>query len=155
MEKYITIEAFQAKVSRHEWYCGYVTGAGYAYYVPLAVRPEKFVGSVLLDGEFTIIWVQKLDSSPEMRMKSLKESPTKSTNLVSEVGKGLQGYNQYLRKNPHLKGNAGLPHGSAWQKNAGHSFQTNQKSLIMNKQAGEFLKNMEYMTTSYKIGSNE
>ena len=67
---------------------------------------------------------------------------TKATNVVSKVGKGLKGYNQYLSRNPYLKGNAGLPQGSTWQKNAGHSFQTNQQSLIMNKQANEFLDDM-------------
>lgn len=285
MDEYITIKQFKEKVDTNNFYCGYVVSAGYAYYIPLIVRPEKFSGSVLLDGEFTVMWVQKIDNSPEMRMKSLKEETTewtdffgstklqrfaaeefaklrngtvknssssdisvaytekvgnttlskeqffhadgteihqggeirqldrvsfsyfelwlnsksesalesihkalcamgysvpnsvshllrgrsiagtpancndkvsalidvgpglilwaaKATNVISNVGKGLKGYNQYLNKNPNLKGNAGLPHGTTWQKNAGHSFQTNQQSLIMSKQANDFLDDM-------------
>lgn len=275
-----------------------MVGAGYAYYAPIIVRPEKFSGSILLDGEFTVIWVQKIDNSPEMKMKSLKEGPTKwtdflgstklqrfsaeefaklhngtiknsnssnisvvytekmesvtlskeqffnedgteiyqggeikqldrvsfsyfemwlssrsdsaidsihkilcamgysipnsvsillrgrsiagtpvnsnekiaalidvgpglilwatkATNVISNVGKGLQGYNQYLSKNPYLKGNTGLPQGTTWQNNAGRSFQTNQQSLIMNKQAKDFLKDINDFSTVYKKWSDE
>lgn len=293
MEKYIKIEEFQDKVARHEWFCGYVIGAGYAYYVPLVVKPAKFIGSVLLDGEFTVIWVQRLDTSPEMRMKSLKEDPTKwtdflgstklqrfaadefakkcdgiiqnkngsdiyveykvciantqitkkqyfrddgtlipqegeikplkkrsfayfemwldsqsesgmeavqkilcsigysipnsihmlltgrtfagrsvnsnekvaafidvapglilwamkATGAISKVGKGIEGYNRYLQKNPYLKGNNGLPDGMTWQQNAGRSFQTNQQNLIMNKHASDFLNHIGTGNTIYE-----
>lgn len=283
MEVYISLKEFRSKVERHELYSGYVIGVGYAYYMPLIVRPQQSLGSILLDGEYAVIWIQKINNSPEMKMRSLKldttkwtdcigstklqrfaaqefmkkcngviknesksdiyveykevlfstsitkrqyfhedgtlvsqsgeirqmrgisrfemwlesESEynteallkiicniiygtpnsisklltgrsiagsstncndkvsalidvgpgmilwaTKATNIVSNVGKGLKGYNQYVKKNPYLKGNSGLPSGMTWQQNASHSFQTNKQSLIMNQNAEFFLEQM-------------
>lgn len=283
MEDYISLKDFRSKVERHELYNGYVIGVGYAYYMPLIIRPQQNLGSILLDGEYTVIWVQKINNSPEMKMKSLKLDPTtwtdcigstklqrfaaqefmkeyngviknesksdihveyqekifdtnitkrqyfhedgtlvsqsgeikqmrgisrfemwlessseynteallkiicniiygtpnsvsklltgrsiagspancndkvsalidvgpgmilwatKATNIVSNVGKGLKGYNQYVKKNPYLKGNSGLPTGMTWQQHAGHSFHTNQQNLIMHRNAESFLEQM-------------
>lgn len=298
MDTYITIKELQEKVKKQEFYSGYVIGAGYAYYVPLIIRPEKFNGSVLLDGHFTVMWVQKLDNSPEMKMKSMKEDPTKwsdfwgstklqrfaaenfakqhggtiknqnksdisvvyeeklgstsvskeqffhddgteinqggeirqldrisfsnfelwlngqsesasesilkivaalgysipnsasmllrgrsiagtpgncndkvsalidvgpglllwaakATGVVANVGKGLQGYNQFLQKKPYLRGNSGLPRGTTWQQNAGKAFQTNQQSLLMNKHARDFLDEMGRVFTTIDVTTNE
>lgn len=280
MDNYISIKEFQEKVDRQEFYRGYVIGVGYAFYAPLIIRPEKSSGSVLLDGDYSVIWIQKIDNSPAQKMKSLKQNPkkwsdiigstklqrfaakefakkhngtianenwsdvhviytetvgsmslkkeqffhedgtlvsqqgeisemkvlsniemwlnsksntalesickiignfgygypnsisillrgrtlagsstncndkvaalidigpglilwgAKATNLVTKVKGGLQGYNQFVKKNSYLKGNKGLPTGTPWQRHAGKTFQTNKQNLNMLKSADDFL----------------
>ena len=287
--KYIDKEEFISLVNINKLYCGYVVGEGYAYYGPLIIKPEKFRDSVLLDGEYTVAWCQKIDNSPEMKMKSLKQESTKwsdvigstklqrfaarefakehhgtisnenkscisviykeiiareqffndngtlisqhgeikelnrlsltyfemwlssqsesafgaihkalcsmgysvpnscsilfrsktlsgspvvnsndkvnalidigpgiilklikTVGMVSKVGKGLQGYNQYLKRNQHLKSNTSLLNGTTWRQNAGKSFRTDQYNYRMTNQVNEFLDNMNKVNTIYK-----
>lgn len=44
----------------------------------------------------------------------------KATNMITKTGKGLSGYNVFLKKNPIYKGNAGLPKGVSGIKSAGN-----------------------------------
>lgn len=288
MDSYISIKEFQDKVLKQELYSGYVIGGGYAFYIPIIIPHSKGEEKVSFDSNYTIFWIQKINTSPEMKMKSLKENPkkwsdfigstklqrfaakefakqhngkienesmdnikvlykkkighmeydveqyfhedgtlvaengeiaqmeklsfsyfemwlestshssmealwkavcslgysfinspsvlftgrtvaghpvncddkvsalidwgpgmlvwaTKATNVVSRVSNGLKGYNQYVKLNPHLKGNTGLPKNTVWQKHAGHLYQTNKQSLIMEKHADDFLKELGYI----------
>ncbi len=80
---YISLEEFERKLSTNDLYSGFVIGEGYAYYAPkiLYQSSENIIGdnpnSSFLPSECIVVWIQYLDTTPEMKMKSLGEDTTK------------------------------------------------------------------------------
>jgi hypothetical protein len=48
---------------------------------------------------------------------------------IVDVGKGLQGYNDFVKQVPSVKVTEGLPSGMTWQERAGQLFQRNKMNL--------------------------
>lgn len=67
----------------------------------------------------------------------------------------FEAYDYIYASNPNQDWDEGRRRTCRWQKNAGHSFQTNQQSLIMNKQAKDFLNNINDFSTFYNKWSDE
>ena len=51
---------------------------------------------------------------------------TKTGQVVKTTKKGLQGFNQFVKKYPGATATEGLPAGTSWQQRAGQLFQTNK-----------------------------
>ena len=61
-----------------------------------------------------------IDVAPGTLLKGLT-----ATKGVIKVGKGLQGYNKFVKKTPGITSSKGLPPGMKWQTRAGRLFQRN------------------------------
>lgn len=80
---FITSEQFEVKLANNELYAGFVIGEGYAgfypqiYYSDAGEGAAAAPGSRFMPSECMVVWIQYLDTSPEMKMKSLGEDPSK------------------------------------------------------------------------------
>jgi hypothetical protein len=94
-----------------------------------------------------------IDVGPGMLLKGLT-----ATNSITKVGKnlnrGLDRYNDFLRKNPIYKGNQGLPPGTSWQINAGRAYQVNQQNVIMIDNVEDILDALGRSVETYEKSSN-
>lgn len=90
-----------------------------------------------------------IDVGPGMLLKGLTV-----TGAVTRSGRGLSGYNKFLRNNPIYKGSAGLPAGMSWQSNASRAFQLNGQNVIMIDNASDILDVLGIASETYEKSSN-
>ncbi len=75
---------------------------------------------------------------------------TKTGQVVKTTSKGLQGFNQFVKRTPGTTATEGLPAGMKWQQRAGQLFQTNKVDQKGLKDLGKGLKTTGVISTTKK-----
>ena len=83
---------------------------------------------------------EKMDAFVDFVPGLLSGGLTKTGQVVKTTGKGLQGFNQFVKRTPGITAAEDLPAGMKWQQRAGQLFQTNIVNQLALKDYGVGLK---------------
>jgi len=86
---------------------------------PFSMLTGKTIGGTPLNS------TEKMDAFIDVA-PGLLSYPLTKTGQVIKTSKGLQGFNQFIKKSPGITSSEGLPAGMKWQTRAGQSFQKNK-----------------------------
>lgn len=90
-----------------------------------------------------------IDVGPGFVLKGLTSVKTVSK-VAKKATRGLERYNDFVSKNPILRGNAELPSGVTWQTNAGRAYRTNMQNVKMIDDADKTLETLDQTVGIYE-----
>ena len=93
---------------------------------------------------------EKMDAFVDVVPGLLSGGLTKTGEVVKTTKKGLEGFNQFVKKIPGITATEGLPDGTKWQQRAGQLFQTNKINQQGLRELGRGLKTTGVISTTKK-----
>ncbi|MCF8359784.1 MAG: hypothetical protein K9H26_13565, partial [Prolixibacteraceae bacterium] len=111
---------------------------------PYSLLTGKTLGGTSLNSD------KKMDAFVDVVPGLISGGFTKTGQVVKTTRKGLQGFNQFVKKTPGITTTKGLSAGTKWQQRAGQLFQINKVNQQGLKKLGTGLKSTGVISISKK-----
>ncbi|MDB4584314.1 hypothetical protein N9164_14270 [Draconibacterium sp.] len=101
-------------------------------------------------GGTTLNSIEKTDAFIDFAPGLITGGFTRTGEVIKTTKRGLQGFNQFVKRTPGITATEGLPTGMKWQQRAGQLFQRNKVSQQGLKDLGNGLKTTGIISTTKK-----